>query len=209
MQYNHGFTLIEILVVLSLVGFLFVALFGSYLQVQDVVHNQSQYAHQGNKILSAAKILSDDISNTYYEKKNPDSFFSGKKEIFLQGRVDKLNLAVISSYSNPSLLQGKVFAVTYFGKLDQDNDTLSLYRKEDNWLDYDNPEQGIPIPLIQDIKEFSLEYSLNRTSWQNTWDLKNSKKIPKYVRATFRWLEGNTEREFVVIATPVLAQLNR
>ncbi len=204
LQSQRGFTLVEIIIVISLVGFLFVAIFGSFLQIQELMHDQNLNSTKHNQAMIAIQAFSDDINNLYYEVGNARSFFTGTEELVGGKQVDKLNFAVSSAYSNPSTLQGRVFSVTYFGETNDLTGKVNLYRKEDSFLDYANKENGIPIAIIENIEEFSLEYSSNNSQWKQEWNLRQVDRLPCYIRATFRWNENNNIKEFLLTITPML-----
>ncbi len=201
-----GFTLIEILIIMVLTGLLFMGLFGSHLQIQDVIRTQSFASRRGNQALFAIQTFSRDLNNLHYEDWHTKSFFIGNTGKSLAGNdisnTSTVNFATNNLYSNPSVLQGRVYSVTYFTEISERSGKLTLYRKEDIFVDYEKTDQGIAIPILEDILAFELEYSTNGDSWKNEWNSKLARKPPMYIKSTFRWIENDAEREFIFTTSP-------
>ena len=54
---NSGFTLIELLVVMGLIGLLLTGLFGTYLQVQELIYKQSKGSENSGQALNFMRVL--------------------------------------------------------------------------------------------------------------------------------------------------------
>ena len=124
---RNGFTLIEILIVTSLTTLLFAAMFGSYFRIREILEEETYSSQQAEQNTLLIENLSNDIRNIYFKPWDKKTFFFSRKEILSGSRIDRLMFTSNSPYSNASTLQTKVFGVTYFGKSDEDSDTITLY----------------------------------------------------------------------------------
>ena len=206
-----AFSLIELMVVMGLMGFLFGALFSSYLQIQELVHEQSTASQKNIQALTAVKAISDDINNLYYLNWEPRSFFRGvKANGFGSGtseRCDTLNFISSTLYSNSSLLQSRTYSVTYFTATEEASGDLILYRQEDTFVDYTRPSFGIPVPILKSITRFEVQYSTNLTTWKDDWNAKNARSAPRYIKFNLGWKEGSKIRDFVFTVSPPIVFL--
>ena len=204
-RYQKGFTLIEVMVVLGLMGFLFGALFSSYIQIQQLIRDQSLSAQTSFQALTAIRAISDDMNNLYYLDWDSKSFFKGIKNTNIGSatvsRCDMLNFVSGTLYSNSSVLQSRTYSITYFANANE-NGEIILYRQEDAFADYTKPSYGIPVPILKNILKFEVQYSTNRETWKDEWNAKLSKSLPRYIRFTLSWQEGSVTREFTFITTP-------
>ena len=203
---NNGFTLVELLIVISLMSALLVGIMMTYFQIQKLLNTQSHASLQGQQAEELYSILTHDLQNMVYEKANTQFFFKVEKQISGGARVDFLNFISGSLYANPLLYQPKVYNVTYYGDVDDETGKVNLYRKEDMMVDYKNTDRGVPIPVLKNIHEFRAEYSTNGDDWLDEWDFTIKKTIPKFIRITVKFYlnteSGETERSMVIQCTP-------
>ena len=183
---NNGFSLIEIMIVLTMVSVLFIGLLTTYRQIQKLLSTQSRASVQGNQAEQLYEILSHDIENMVYEKWNKKFFFKTQKNIVSSSRIDDLNFITGSLYSNPQVRQSSFYNVTYFGKPDE-NGKLTLYRKEDMFVDYKETSHGVSIPVLTNITEFRVEFSKDGKDWLDTWENLLTKTIPSFIRITIQY----------------------
>ncbi|MES0489926.1 MAG: type II secretion system protein GspJ [Leptospirales bacterium] len=191
---RYGFTLIEVIISLAIAGTMLVALFGIFFQVRSTMQDQALYSNDGEDGAILLQTLSRDISSALYEKWNHNKFFFSVRKNILQGkRADSLNFTTGSFYYHISVQHARCYNVTYFGKPDPENDSVTLYRKEDVFADYENTTRGVSIPVLHNVEVFQIELSDDAKTWQEAWD---NKRLPRYVRITLIWIEGNKDAEF-------------
>lgn len=200
---KNGFTLVEAIIVLALVGILFTTLFASYLQIKKVLTEQSGRSMRSESAMIFMKVLSADLQNLVNEPWNPKQMFISKKNMVAGKRIDTLVFVSGSGYANPSTMQSQVRTVTYEVSHNFDaDDKLSIVRIEDSFADYKNPGHGIPIPLFENPVEFSLEYSQTGQDWSDEWDYVQRQSFPRYIKSTLRWEEGDILRESITQIRP-------
>lgn len=178
----------------------------TYVQIQKLLNSQSSASVQGQQAEELYVILSHDLQNIVYEKWNKSYFFKVKKNIEGGSRIDSLNFISSSIYSNPQMLQSRVYNVTYFGKINQDTGFLTLYRKEDMFVDYKETNHGVPVPVLEKITGFLTEFSLNGKDWQDSWDSVLNKNLPVHFRITIKYIQefdtDTNERTLILQTSP-------
>lgn len=197
---ENGFTLIEILIVMGLTGFLFVGLFSLYFQVREIADMQGQSADAKATVLTAASILSEDINNLYAPEWNPKMFFESTKGTQVTGRFDSLNFISTTLWSNPTLLQTPVHSVYWY--VEQEGESATLFRSENTFTDYKKPTAGIPVPMIENIEGFEVQFSLNGEDWIDGWSYSSRKRLPPHVKVVIRWQDGNSTSQYEFEASP-------
>jgi len=203
---NKGFTIIELIIVISLLSVFFLGLMTTYMQIQKLLNVQSNASVQGQQAEELYEILSHDIQNLVYEKWNNDYFFIAQKNVSGGSRIDRINFISGSLYSNPGILQSPFYNVTYFGKVNNDTGIMTLYRKEDMFVDYKETSLGVPIPVLDNISEFIAEFSLNGKDWQDSWDYSLNKSLPKFIKITIKYFQkedtNKVERTIMLQTSP-------
>ena len=120
--------------------------------------------------------------------------------------MDFLNFISGSIYSNPLILQSRIRNITYFGEILPDSGKIAIFRKEDMFADYTNKTIGIPVPVLEQVSEFRVEFSRNGDEWLDAWDLARMRGIPVYIRATIIYQETSEplspERKLVLETSP-------
>lgn len=161
---------------------------------------------QGQQAEELYEIMSHDLQNIVDEKWNKKYFFKASKNITGGARVDSLNFISGSLYSNPLVLQSRIYNVTYFGKTGDENGALTLYRKEDMFVDYKETGHGVPIPVLKNVTKFMVEFSPNGKDWQDSWDWILNKNLPRFIRVTIQYIQneetGKNERTIVIQTSP-------
>ena len=185
---------------------LFLGIITTYVQIQRLLNSQSIASMQGQQAEELYEILSHDLQNIVYEKWNKKYFFLAKKNLIGGSKIDSLNFISGSIYTNPLVFQSRIYNVTYFGKINNDNGSLTLFRKEDMFADYKETSNGVPIPVLNKITKFLTEFSLNGEDWQDTWDPILNKNLPTHIRITIQYIQdeesGMNERKLILQTSP-------
>jgi len=202
---RKGLTLIELLIVIALSSLLIGSLFTTYLQIQNLLFQQSDASKQSEKALQLIKMITTDLQNLTYQKWNPQAFFfKGKKEITHSVRTDYIKFPSGSYYSNPATLQSRVFSVTYYGYYDDETDTIGIYRKEDFFVDKDEESPGVGILILPNVQSFEIEYSTDGEDFNEEWDIALKKDFPKHIRFVVSWNEDDLQREISFEVQPYI-----
>lgn len=201
-KFSKAFTLVEVIIALSLAGILFLSVFGIYFAIQRSMSDQNKDSSQSLKVMRFLDQLSNDLNNMIEQKWDTKIVFSAKKNIISGVRIDSIDFTRTSTYSG--LGQSSVYDVSYFGYQDYESDQLLIIRRENSFFNYKNRKNGIFYPVADGIREFRLEFSLNGTDWEDEWDYTIKKRLPKLVKVTVKWEEGSSEKEFSMTVKPPL-----
>ena len=193
---RRGFTLVEIIIVMSLVGFLFFTMFGTYASIQKLIRDQSNAAKKNNQALHVIAMITNDLSNLYFEQWNINSSFVGSDSVISGGaEIDTLSFTSKSEYANASTMQTKAFSIKYFGQHDDNTNKTYLFRQEDPFTKSANSNEGVPIPVLDNITNLQFRYSRNGRDWRNEWNSKTFHRAPNFIEVRFKWMEKEGERE--------------
>jgi general secretion pathway protein J len=207
---NSGFTLIEVLMVMTLLGVMMVLLFGSLKICADSWHKGENKIAQVNEIavvynffqqhLAVAKPLLNDFKKSDLQAKLA---FQGKKQ----------SLQFVSSF--PASV-GKLGLQLFSISLDkEDNDkqvikvTITPFFPMENEDSNDHKEEVV---LLKGVSDFSLSYfgtddgmdnDINNASWRDEWLDKNAQ--PRLVKIAIK-LDNNAFWPDMLIALKITGQ---
>jgi len=200
-----GFTLIELLIVIGLAGFIFTTLMGLYLQVKKLTAEQTRVSSQSAAVIDVGIAISYDLANLIFEKYNVRQIFLVEKELHGGKRFDAFVFPSAALNANPSVLQARSFMVAYFVERSPGGQDYTLYRSEDMFIDPRNLYRGVAVPVLNFIEEFRVEGSNNGVDYEESWDFKSRRQMPRYIKATIKYRpsQASTEvSEYVVDVRP-------
>lgn len=205
---RRGFTLVELLIVMGLTGFIFTTLMAVYLQVKKLSYEQTRVSNQSAAVIDFGTAISYDLANLVFEKFNIKQVFLVEKELHGGKRFDAFVFPSAALNANPSVLQARSFMVSYFVERDKDGQNYTLYRAEDMYIDYRNLYRGVAVPMVKLVDEFKVEGSNNGVDYEESWDYKSRRQIPRYVKITVRYRASETAMDIseysVEVRPPIL-----
>ena len=205
---RRGFTLVELLIVIGLSGFIFTTLMAVYMQVKKLSYDQTRVSSQSSAVIDLGVAISYDLENLIFEKYNVRQVFTVEKELHGGRRFDAFVFPSAALNANPSVLQARSFMVSYFVERSSTGLDYTLYRSEDMFIDYKNPFRGVAVPLLRFVDEFKVEGSNNGVDYEETWDYKTRRQIPRYIRVTIKYRPSETSNEIseyvVDVRPPIL-----
>lgn len=205
---RRGFTLVELLIVIGLTGFIFTTLMAVYLQVKKLSYDQTRVSSQSAAVIDFGTAMSYDLANLIFEKYNVRQVFLVEKELHGGKRFDAFVFPSAAMNANPSVLQARSFMVSYFVERDSNGQNYTLYRAEDMYIDYKNLYRGIAVPMVRFVDEFRVEGSNNGVDYEESWDYKSRRQVPRYIKATIRYRPSETSNEIseyvVEVRPPIL-----
>jgi prepilin-type N-terminal cleavage/methylation domain-containing protein len=202
---RRGFTLVELLIVIGLSGFIFTTLMVVYLQIKKLAYEQTRVSNQSAAAIEFGTAISYDLANLIFEKYNIRQVFLVEKELHGGKRFDAFVFPSAALHANPSVLQARSFMVSYFVERDEDGQNYTLYRAEDMFVDYRNLYRGVAVPMVKYVEEFRVEGSNNGVDFEESWDYRSRRQMPRYVRITLFYRaspETNEISEYVVEVRP-------
>lgn len=197
---RSGFTLIEVLMTVSILALMMAVAWGTYSsatthqakmrQINERLHGVEQAMNRMVREFSMAFITPHGQEDTQLEIRYKTGFY-GEDD-----RVDFTSLAHVRMFRDDKV--GDQSELSYYVDTienDAGEDVKALVRREDAPIDDDPQEGGTIIPLLEDVKEFKLEYwddakaevAAGADGWRDDWDTETgdtANRLPTRVRIT-------------------------
>ena len=158
-QRSRGFTLIEILLAVAIIGIIVAVVYGSVWTVTQTVGDVRERMELSQTARGVLWKITNEISNAF---SGEETYFTGT--IRKPGSVDENRLSFNSTVEGFGQEQKDIRKIEYY---------LSrgvLYRAVD----------GVIFPVVENVDSFSLRY-FDGTEWKESWDSKLRGKLPKMV----------------------------
>lgn len=200
-----GFTLVEIMIAMTLTGLLLSALFAVNSSINQLVFTNKQSAQTSKQALYVIETLSKDLNNLINQRWNPAMFFKCERKEIQGKRLDFLSFPSGGLYSNPSTLQSHARSVTWYARTNDATGKTVLYRREDVFIDSKYPHAGLSLPMLDNVHTFAVQFSDQGESWYDNWDYSLKNKMPMYIQVELGWYEAGIEKSFLFeVRPPVL-----
>jgi general secretion pathway protein J len=200
---RKGLTLIELSIVVALLGVIFTGIFSTYYTSLKISRSTTPKGGTSRQdIFFAIENIRSTLSQTYYVDGHRNLVFVGKTDGVQNARRDMVTFAAnhpnAEEIGSPAIRE-----VTFFLKPMQNSpDEFNLIRREDEMVDKDPFNGGIEHILLDHVTSFQLKYSQRGDKWQDDWDTKDIKKVPKLIRIELIALVGDTEMKYESLAYP-------
>jgi general secretion pathway protein J len=194
---NKGFTLIEILIALVLLGILSGALYASYFTVVRAREKAAEGMESRRELGTTLDLLRREIASA--------AFFRDDKRLFLVvedrdnfGKpASALELTTQPTAWGSERRESGIIAVSY--RLVEKDKQLRLTRSERDVL-YDASEEK-PYPQMERISSFLVE-CYDGSKWVKSWNTSINGTLPKMLRITVTIEENGKLQEFSVLSAP-------
>lgn len=190
---RRGFTLIEVLIAVSLLAMIGAATLGSFQlaweQKQQVEAEDERYAQVRGALDRIANDLAVAFLSEHYDRKRyreRPTLFKGLD----RGRRDELTFtAFANERMDEDSKTGDQTVLKYFVERDPENNRVdSLFRRTNPVIDEDAERRGRRQVLCEDVKNFELEYwDAAKNEWTDEWDASRTEHfgvLPERVRVT-------------------------
>jgi general secretion pathway protein J len=204
-KFKKGLTLIELAIVIGLLGALFTGIFSTFTTVLNISKNSTpREGTTRQNIFFALENLRSSLSQTYFVDGHKRLVFVGKTEGSTNARRDSIVFAANHSNSEEVGLPA-IREVSYFLRPMEDKEELFfLIRREDEMVDKNPFSGGYEHVLLDHVVSFQLKYSQRGDKWEDEWNHKDKKKIPKLIRIEIIGLVGNQDMKYEALAYPGL-----
>jgi general secretion pathway protein J len=202
---NNGFTLLEVLIAVVLLGILVAALYGSYFGVIRARDRASAGMESRRELGSTLDLIRREISSA---------------QLVILGRTDKrlhfvvedrdnfgvpsstLELTTLAPPSGQTRSESGIVVVTY--RMTEKDKKRILTRQE---RDLFSEEPAIPAyPQMEQISSFLVE-CYDGSKWLKSWDTAINGALPKGVRVTVQVEEDGKPVEFTMLSSPQVTGL--
>lgn len=180
-SWQHGFTLVEILIAVAIVSLILTIIYGSYVSSIDTMNYTREKMDAFSMVRLTLSRMNDEITSSFFSEDGKDVMFSGE-----EGKVD-----FVSSSHERIFKESKEYdliEIGYFAEPDEKGESLSLWRREDKTPDDDVLEGGEREKLIEGLKSIEFKY-YDGKEWRSEWDSKEKKGLPQAVKVTLKFPE--------------------
>lgn len=194
---NSGFTLLEILIAVVLLGILTAALYGSYFGVIQARDRASAGMESRRELGATLDLIRREVSSALYNRTDKRLRFVVEDRDNFGAQSSSLELTTLAPPASQNRSESGVIAVTY--RLAEKNKKRSLTRQE---RDLVSDETTIPAyPQMEQISSFMVE-CFDGSKWVKSWDTAINLRMPGSVRITVQFEEEGKPVQFTVVSSP-------
>ena len=198
---NNGFTLLEVLIAVVLLGILTAALYGSYFTVMRARDRATSGMESRRELSATLDMIRREVSSSVPLNSASQQL---KSRFIVEDRdnfgkpASTLTLTTLAPPSGYSRSESGVVVVTY--QMVDKKGSRILTRQE---RDIFSEESSTPLyPQMEHIGAFLVECSNDGSTWLKSWNSAINGKRPGFVRVTVQVEEEGKTVEYSVLATP-------
>jgi general secretion pathway protein J len=199
---NKGFTLLEILIAVVLLGILTSALYGSYFGVIRARDRASAGMESRRELAATLDLIRREVSSAMFNRNDKRLKFVVEDRDNFGDQSSTLELTTLASPSVQNRSESGVVDVKY--QMAEKEKKRSLTRQE---RDLVSEETAVPAyPQMEQISVFMVE-CYDGSKWVKSWDTAINGTLPKGVRITVRVEEEGKPVEFSMLSVPRVSGL--
>ncbi len=199
---NRGFTLLEVLIAVVLLGILVAALYGSYFAVLKARERSAEGMEARRELGSTLDLLRREIDSALYTSSDKRLRFVVEDRDSFGRPASNLELTTLAPPAplGDGRKESGVIDVQY-RMVEKEQQRLLLTRREQDLL---LESTDVPsYPQMERISSFLVECSSDGSKWVKSWDTALNGRLPKVVRVTVQVEEqGGQPAAFSVYAAP-------
>ena len=196
---NRGFTLLEVLVAMSLLVILSAALYGTYFSLMRGRETTVARMEARRELSTTLDQLRRELSAAFFDTNNtaqkPKLHFVVEDRDFFGKPASTLDFTAIAPPRSDSLTASDQVQIVY--KVVEKDKKLLLTRQAGDR--YVKTEQ-LPYTQMEELEGFLVECSSDGAKWDRTWDCSLNGRLPKYVKVTITVKEGEKTVDFSTVA---------
>lgn len=198
---NKGFTLLEILIAVVLLGILTAALYGSYFGVLRARERASSGMESRRELGATLDLIRREVSSAMFNRSDKRLRFVVEDRDNFGVPSSTLEMTTLSPPAGDSRSESGIVIVTY--RMAEKNKKFTLTRQE---CDLFSEETEIyAYPQMEQINAFLVE-CYDGSKWVKSWDTAINSALPKSVRVTVQVNEEGKPVEFTMLSTPRVTQ---
>ena len=191
---QSGFTLVEVMLALTLFALLGTILYGAIALGQGAVEKSQKSFEESQKLRSAVDLLGNYVRSSYPYRVSPQI-----PTVFYNG--EETELSFVSAFSLTMGGRGMAKIHLFWETQNEGSGVLKLEEQVPVRLGDENAESGYQnaVVLRERVTEFRLAYldpQSEKGDWVEKWDGNERKALPRAVRLNFR-VNGEREVEWV------------
>lgn len=199
---NKGFTLLEVLIAVVLLGILSAALYGSYFGVMRARDRASSGMESRRELGATLDLIRREVSSALYNRNDKRLRFVVEDRDNFGAPASTLELTTLAPPDVQTRSESGIVIVTY--RMAEKDKARSLTRQE---RDLVSEEATIPAyPQMELISSFLVECH-DGSKWVKSWDTAINGGMPKSVRVTVQVEEEGKPVEFTMLSVPRVSGL--
>ena len=193
---NKGFTLLEILVAVVLLGILMAAVYGSYFTVLRARERAAAGMEARRELGGTLDLIRREFAAAVFSRTDKRLRFIVEDRDHFGKPASTLELTTMAPPASQGRKESGTIAVRY-GMVDRDQQRILTRREQD--IFFEAPDvKGYP--QMERISSFLVECSNDGSKWVKTWDTALNGALPKMLRITVQFEEDGRPVEFSVLA---------
>lgn len=197
MLHNKGFTLIEMLLALTLLAVIAAALYGTFFSISRARDAAAEASEQRRELRSTIDLLRREISSVLYRSNDPRLSFVVEDRDLFGAPASTLAMSVIAPFPAGSTPSSDMQFVE-FKPVDREG-KLVLSRSARELFATAEP---LRYPQMEELKGFLVE-CLSNGKWVRSWDCpKINPNLPERVRITLIVREGEADAPYTAEIVP-------
>jgi general secretion pathway protein J len=192
---NRGFTLIEILVAVVLLGILSAALYGSYFTVLSARERASEGMEARRELGSTLDLIRREFAATIYNRGDKRLQFIVEDRDNFGKPASNLELTTLIPASGQGRKESGISSVRY-RLLEKDKNFILTRREQDIFFESADAKA---YPQMERISDFLVE-CYDGSKWVRSWDTVLNGALPKMLRVTVHVIEDGRPVEFYILA---------
>lgn len=199
---NSGFTLLEVLIAVVLLGILSAALYGSYFGVIQARDRASAGMESRRELGATLDLIRREVSSAQFNRSDKRLRFVVEDRDNFGIQSSTLELTTMAPPAGQSRSESGIVAVSY--RMAEKDKKRTLTRQE---RDLFSEEATIPAyPQMEQISSFLVE-CYDGSKWIKSWDTSINGALPRIVRVTVQIEEEGKTQEFSVLSAPRVSGL--
>jgi len=192
---NRGFTLIEILVAVVLMGILSAALYGSYFTVLRARERASEGMEARRELGGTLDLIRREFAAAKFDKNDKRLRFIVEDRDNFGKPASSLEMTTLVPSSGQGRKESGISVVRY--RLEEKDKRFILTRREQDIFFESADAKGYP--QMERISSFLVE-CYDGSKWVRSWDTALNGRLPAMMRVTVNVLEDGKPVEFSVLA---------
>lgn len=199
---NSGFTLLEILIAVALLGILSAALYGSYFGVLFARERASSGMESRRELGSTLDLIRREISSAVYNRTDKRLRFVVEDRDIFGVPSSSLELSTLAPPPVEGRNESGIIVTTY--RLVEKEKKRSLTRQEKDIVSEEKLVHAYP--QMEEIHSFLVECH-DGSKWVKSWDTAINGGLPKNIRVTVQLMEDGMPVQFSMLANPFVTGL--
>ncbi len=194
---NSGFTLLEVLIAVVLLGILSAALYGSYFGVLQARDRASSGMESRRELGATLDLIRREVASAQFNRSDKRLKFVVEDRDSFGTQSSTLTLTTLVPTAGQNNKESGIVTVTY--RMAEKNKTRILTRQERDLFSEDTAD--LAYPQMEQITAFLVE-CYDGSKWVKSWDSAINNVLPKAVRVTVQFDDRGKALEFSMLSAP-------